>query len=105
MTVKEFLIKHGRSQTSHSGLTKLFPSLKCNDGTCMSIQASSMHHCYPEETLEGDNINKYETVEVHTDLNDSRLSIYRMYDNTYGDIPFSLLDKIVSEHGGICGED
>lgn len=105
MTVKEFLIKHGRSNLSRSGLTHLFPNLVCNDGTSMSIQASELHYCYPEETLEGNNINNYETVEVYTSLKDGRLLVYRVYDSTYGGVPLELLDKIVSKHGGISGED
>lgn len=105
MTVKEYLVKHGRSHTSYLGLTQLFPILECVDGTTMSVQASSMHHCYPEETLKGDEINNYETLEVYTDLSDDRLLAYEVYEYTYGGVPVELLDEIISEHGGICREE
>jgi hypothetical protein len=74
----------------------------CKDGLTMSIQASSMHHCTPEN-----DDGPYTEVEIGklsapvSELDDygewSEDSDYRVYNF----VPLALVVAIIAEHGGI----
>lgn len=101
MTVKEFMIKYGRCCTSYFGLTNLFPSLVCKDGSTMSVQASEYHMSIPKFSFCGSEINNYGAVEVYTKIYDDDLSYYLVSEHTYGRVPCEILDIVIKRHGGI----
>lgn len=95
MTLKEMHNQYGRK----FGIMKhLFPPVICKDGTFMSVQAGSWHHCYPQQDLE---VDDYEEYEVRTSLIDSRLLDYCYDKYEYGCVPTEIINDIIEQHGGI----
>lgn len=79
------------------------PRIICNDGFSMSVQVSEGHYCTPRR----DRSSWYETAEVGFPSEvEERLIQYaeekdRPLETVYGWVPLSIIDEIVSCHGGI----
>lgn len=79
----------------------LFEELELNDGMGLSVQASSIHMCYPRETIRDD--SKYEAVEVYSHgIYVNELVNYASETRfTYGYVPVEIMEELVEKHGGI----
>jgi len=74
--------------------------LICNDGTSLSVQASSHHYCSPRV----DKANVYEKVEVWcvtVEVPESWLEYGDPEDNPFAYIPVSMVEEFIDSHGGI----
>lgn len=88
---------------------KTRPHLTCNDGTTLSVQASSGHYCKPRESYVdcysgGVEIFDYSKVEVwcvSSDIPESWLDYGDQDTNPYAYIPVSLVEEFIDLHGGI----
>lgn len=81
-----------------------------NDGTTLSVQASSGHYCEPRksyldywesEELEYFDYSKVEVWCVSCDTPDSWKEYGDQEDNPYAYIPVSMVEEFIDEHGGI----
>ncbi len=87
---------------------KLRPLITCNDGTRLSVQASSCHYSIPRE----DGLSSYSQVEVGyiTDKEGNRITppdSWRFYSNghkfpndVYAYVPIEFVTEFIASHGG-----
>ena len=84
------------------GTPALRPIAVCADGFNLSIQASSMHYCIPNEDLSDGNYSKvsYLSEEVEEFLpfaEDDEAPLATVY----GYVPVETVDAVLAKHGGI----
>ena len=87
--------------------------LTCNDGTTLSIQASSAHYCRPRKSYidlydaneEPEFFDYYavEVWEVSCDTPSSWKEYGDQENNPYAYIPVQMVEEFIEEHGGIKG--
>ena len=75
------------------GTPALRPIAVCADGFNLSIQASSMHYCIPNEDLSDGNYSKVELPFAEDD--EAPLA------TVYGYVPVETVDPFLAKHGGI----
>lgn len=104
MTVKEFLkstIKGDRTLNFQD----IRPSIECNDGFVVSVQASKTHYCKPRANW----LEEYDEVELGypTEAEESIIEYAEDPDeptNTvYGYVPIEIVEEVIKKHGGIKG--
>ena len=78
-------------------LKPLNPCLKLNDGSHVSVQASSTHHCTPRSDY-----GPYSRMEINTSAKKRYLSPYAQGDGTHYQLPVQLILRLVKEAGGIA---
>lgn len=95
MTVREWL------KETVSKEYQLRDHVTCKDGTVLSVQASSMHYCYPKM----DSLDDYSSVEVSV-VSGEELNEAMQYFNSgvYGFVPVGLLEEVVADRGGLVKE-
>ena len=103
----EYLNEAVRQEHKEYGGHRLAFPLRLNDGTQLSIQASSTHYCSPRETTEIANYNWYEEFEIGfpTKVIDKLLPYAEEEstptDTVYGWVPKALIREIIEECGGV----
>ena len=101
LSVTDFFEHFGQMFETNSRTIR--PSVKCEDGYQVSIQASEYHYCSPRES----GLNKYDKVELgFPNKADEELLGYaeepeKPTDTVYGYVPIELVDKVIMKHGGI----
>lgn len=102
-TIREFL-------KETSGEMEPRPSIVCADGYLVSVQAGHGAHSIPREAADSD---EYSHVEIKVSTRDRDLDEY--YDGdadsidekdrylAYGNVPISVVEGVISKHGGIAG--
>ena len=107
---KEFL-KNTGNITTYDNTCILRKHIICNDGFCISVQASKFHYSIPRENLDD---GEYSHVEVSTSfiaeenieygfttyLDDFTNLGYYSY-GVIGVVPIEVVDNVISIHGGI----
>lgn len=78
------------------------PSIVCNDGFTVSVQASNFHYCTPR-----DNVGPYIHVELGypsampiPEIMEYCESPDKPLETVYGYVPVELVQKLIDEHGG-----
>jgi len=79
------------------------PSVICNDGTTLSVQASQYHYCSPRVNKDGRNARYYqvEVFCVSTAVPESWLEFGDNVDNPFAYIPTTMVEEFIDLHGGI----
>jgi hypothetical protein len=84
--------------------------LTCNDGTTMSIQASSSHYCFPRKSYldywSSEEVAYFDYTNVEVWCVSCRTpESWKEYgdqeDNPYAYIPVSMVEDFIKSHGGI----
>lgn len=75
----------------------LNPCLKLNDGSHVSVQASSTHHCSPQSDY-----GPYSEFEINTSAKKRYLSPYKQDCGTHSYVPVQLILRLIEESGGIA---
>lgn len=75
-------------------------ALVCNDGTTLSVQASSHHYCSPRVDL-SDYYSEVEVWRVTAEVPDTWLEYGDTENNPFAYIPVELVEEFVDYHGGI----
>ena len=75
----------------------LNPCLRLKDGTSVSVQASSTHHCSPQRDT-----GPYHEFEINTSAKKRYLSPYAQGCGTHSWVPVQLILKLIEEAGGIA---
>ena len=77
---------------------ELRPTVICNDGFSMSIQASKKHYCSPK----ADNEKEYKSIEIGIPSEEvPELEKYRFDKYGFANVPFEVAEKIIKKHKGI----
>ena len=86
------------------GTPALRPIAVCADGFNLSIQASSMHYCIPNEDLSDGNYSKVElsylSEEVEEFLPYAENEARPLF-TVYGYVPIETVNAVLAKHGGI----
>jgi hypothetical protein len=88
-------------------LPRIRPFAKCADGFTISVQASTFHCCSPR----ANGLSEYDTVEVGYpsapthELDPYKYDKHRKGCQVYDHVPFSLIQSILDQHGGIVTAD
>jgi hypothetical protein len=78
--------------------------IQCADGFSLSVQASAMFSCQPNESLA--DVSGYTAFEIGFPSHDDPLLNARMgEDNVLGNIERAFIEQLVASHGGIVGYD
>ena len=89
---------------------KTRPSIVCNDGLKMSIQASSAHMCSPKQSFEPTLEKQYFTVEVgfpsetipeFLEYMDWPINQVEPTNSIYAYVPVRVVEEVIIKHGGI----
>lgn len=102
MNTNEWL-RHARTISTPDYAPFVVTSMELNDGSELSVQASSIHYCTPRES----GAPEYTSVEVlpisgeFPELKEFDPSVE---DGPYGYVPVALVDNIIAAHGGIKQE-
>ena len=105
VTVDEFLKYTGPDKDTKYEGPFLRPRAICSDGYSVSIQANYAAYCTPRR----DDAEKYTDVELRFPIaedeiiNDWAEDLDKPIDTIYPFVPVSLVDRLISKHGGICG--
>lgn len=101
MTVTEFMEKYGRTCKDNFETPALFAPIFCKDGSSLSVQAGLYHNS--SIGYNSKSAYDYETVEVHTDVDDGLLQMFKNKVNCmqYDFVPVSIVNTVISEHGDI----
>lgn len=91
-------------QQDHLGTAALRPEAVCADGFTLSIQASGMHYCIPNEDLSDGNYSKVELSYLSEEVEeflpfaeDDEAPLATVY----GYVPVETVDAVLAKHGGI----
>ena len=86
------------------GTAALRPEAVCADGFTLSIQASGMHYCIPNEDLSDGNYSKVELSYLSEEVEeflpfaeDDEAPLATVY----GYVPVETVDAVLAKHGGI----
>lgn len=102
MAVKEFL-RSTIDVDGQTGIQKIRPRVKCNDGFSISVQASFYHYCEPRQSC----LEEYDSVELgYPSSPDELIADYAEGDDeltntVYGYVPIDVVEKLIEKHGGI----
>lgn len=103
----EYLNEAVRSEELRWGGHRLVFPLLMNDGTQMSIQASSTHYCSPRETTEVANYNWYEEFEIGFPTKPMKALLpyaedeSEPTDTVYAYVPKSVIRSVIESCGGV----
>lgn len=81
--------------------SRMVPKIVCADGFTLSVQASSVHYCYPRE-----NTGPWDEVEVGfpsatpTEILKYAEDQERPTNTVYGYVPIQLVEQLIERHGG-----
>ena len=99
MTVKEYLI-NTVPETADENAIIVREVAVCEDGFCISIQASRAHYCIPRKTIK---TGEYSFVELgRLSKYQEKIEVYREGD-IYPYVPIGIAEELIKEHGGIRG--
>jgi hypothetical protein len=95
--MKDYVNQHFKI---HKGPVR--PSIRMNDGTYVSVQASEFHYCEPREN----DVEKYYTVEVFNwPIGDTYFHDHGGdEDNPAAFVPVGIVNFYIEKHGGIYEE-
>ena len=85
-------------------MMEIRPQINCADGFTISVQASENHYCTPRE-----NLNDGSYTELELGFPSEKVDSLYEYaeeptnptETVYAYVPIELVEKIISEHGGI----
>ncbi len=115
--INKFLSKTYKREPSKDDLAgsdnialKARPSIVCNDGLKMSVQASSAHMCSPKQSFEPNSEKQYFTVEVgfpsetipeFLEYMDWPIEEVDPTASIYAYVPIYVVEEVIVKHGGI----